>query len=97
MLRNIEQYLNYQSIYLSSVDPFSIEDFILVVNDRVRKFYEDREKPDLGYTFFIDYLVNAVHILLYIYVDTFKFNQKCTVFQETARCEYLDQFFLKLI
>lgn len=60
MLRTIEQYLNYQGIYLSSVDPFSTEDFILVVNDRVRKFYEDREKPELTYTFFIDYLVNAI-------------------------------------
>lgn len=60
MLKNIEQYLNYQGIYLSPVEPFSADDFILVVNDRVRKFYEDREKPELGYTFFIDYLVNAI-------------------------------------
>jgi len=60
MLRNIEQYLNYQNIYLSSVDPFSADDFVLVINDRVRKFYDDRERPELSYTFFIDYLVNAI-------------------------------------
>ena len=60
MLKVIEQYLNQQGVHPSCVEPFEPDDFVLVINDRVSRFSLDQKKPELCYTFFIDYLVNAI-------------------------------------
>jgi hypothetical protein len=60
MLKYIQEYVNTQGIQPSPVEPFAPDDFVLVMNEAISRFSKEQKKPENNYTFFIDYLLNAI-------------------------------------